>query len=966
MNAYAKFRRGAIALSVCSVTFMAGSVNAQEADVSTEPVDSLELEEIVVSGSRIRRPEFSQPTPVVSITAEEIQRFGTPDLGSILAELPAVGATGTLSGNATRRIGESAGVSSPDLRRLGLARTLTLVNGRRHVAAVAGSSQVDLSTIPVALVERIDVVTGGASAVYGSDAVSGVVNLILKDDYEGFEVNVTGADSLESVENRNLSVSGVAGFNFSEERGNVTFFASVDDIEQTPNNSIRQFSDFGTIVNPDDTGEEDGIPDRLTVPNVLSERISRTGVLNPFGGGIGLYTFDDAGNPVLQTARDGTNSFAFGSFPNGCSTCFSLDDSRTYLPEVERFTVGSTFNYDINPRLNAYASIKYTESDIIQLAQPIFRFGNIFINTQDNAFLEPGLRQQLLDGGQNSVQFAKFLDELGFRNATNERELIQYSAGLKGDFSLGATDVNFDVSYSAGETDNIRITPSELIEDNFEAAVDSVVDPATGQPVCRSLTAGSVNPQDCVAYNPFGFGQASQAAIDFVTADVFRIDNITQDVFSATFVTDSSAFFTLPGGAVDVVSGFEYREESASTTTDALTQSDVTSNAATPDNFGEFDVTEFFTEVSFPIIKDSFINELTLDAAYRTADYSHAGSADAWKVGFILAPVESFRFRGTVGEAVRAPNISEAFDAQSPGFENIDDPCDADNIGDDPDRVGNCAALGIPAGFQANDNVSIDTFTGGNPNLVSEESESWTLGFIWQPSFADGLNVTLDYYDIEIADAIIDVLAQDILDNCVDATGGPDQGFCSQIDRNPVTNDVDLVRSGFLNAAARDAEGYELNIDYRGISLESLNLPGQLNLSLIANHQTELNQFDFQDRPDEINVELGEIGDPETQYRLNMTYLANNYFNATWTARYIDRSAFIDLGPNADIPEDLFPAFTPSITTHDINLNYRISEGVSIYGGLRNVFDKVPGGNVRNAIYDLVGRRAYVGLRARF
>ena len=480
MSINAKFRRSAVALAVCSATFMAGSASAQsDADTPLNQVEAVELEEIIVSGSRIKRPEFSQPTPVVSITAEEIQRFGTPDLGSILAELPAVGATGTLSGNATRRVGESAGVSSADLRRLGLVRTLTLVDGKRHVGAVAGSSQVDLATIPAALVERIDVVTGGASAVYGSDAVSGVVNLILKDDYEGFEVNLSGADSLESVDNRNFSVSAVGGFNFAQDKGNITFFANIEDIEQTPQTSLRQFDNFSTVANPADTGEEDGIPDRFVVNNVLSERISRNGVLNPFGGGIGLYTFDDAGNPVVQTTRDLTNSFAFGSFPNGCEFCFRLEDTRTYLPEVDRNTFGSTFNYDLTDQVNAYGSIKYTQSDIVQLAQPIFRFGNVSINVEDNAFLDDGLRQQLLNAGQTNVTFAKFLDELGSRDATNDRELIQFIGGVKGDFNFGETKVDFDVSYSAGETENVRSTPNELIEDNFAAALDSVIDPNT-------------------------------------------------------------------------------------------------------------------------------------------------------------------------------------------------------------------------------------------------------------------------------------------------------------------------------------------------------------------------------------------------------------------------------------------------------------------------------------------------------
>jgi len=962
MKLYRKNRLNLISSSVLiALGASTGSVNAQQQDV-----EELTLEEVVITGSRISRPEFSQPSPVTSIDAKELRRFGTPDLGSILGELPSIGATGTLSGNAVSLNGADAGVSSPDLRRLGLERTLTLVNGKRQVGATAGSSQVDLSTIPTALIERVDIVTGGASAVYGSDAVSGVVNVILRDDFEGFEVNVSGADSLQGVSNQNWTVSGVGGFNFSKEKGNVTFFAAREETDTTVQSDIRQFSNFGTIINPDNTGENDGIPDLLEVPNILSERISRSGVLNPFGPLGDLIGFTDDGTPISQPVRENTSSFAFGNFPNGCDTCFNLEDSRTFIPEVDRNVFGARFNYDFNDRITAYGDVRYVESEIVQLAQPIFRFGNVSINVQDNAFLDEGLRQQLLADGQQSVTFSKFLDELGPRSATNDRELLQYTAGLKGNFNLSSTDIKFDFSYTVGEVDNTRRTPNELIEDNFAAALDSVIDPATGQAVCRSLTAGSLNPGNCVAFNPFGFAQSSLASRDFVAEDVVRLDEITQDVFSAVFTGDTSEFLNLQGGPISFVSGFEYREETSATTTDEITQSGISTNAATPDSSGEFDVTEFFTELVLPVLKDvPGAHELTFSAAYRTSDYSHVGSTDAWKADFLWAPIESFRFRGTLGEAVRAPNINEAFQAFSPGFDNIADPCDVDNIFDDPDRVANCAALGIPAGFQANDNVSIDILSGGNPNLDPEESESSTIGFIFQPTFLPGFSLTVDYYDIEITDAISFVDAQDVLDNCVDATGGPDTGFCSQIDRDPVTNDVVLVTSGFLNASAFDTEGYELNARYSGIELDRIGLPGQLDLSLQGTFVEELNFFVFQDRPDEIDVEVGEIGDPELQYRFNGTYSLND-LTVTWTSRFIDRSFLSDISPTGDIEEDRSPAFLASLTTHDISANYRISDNISVYGGVRNLLDDRPSGDTQNALYDLVGRRAFLGLRANF
>jgi len=960
-----KFRVKALSAGVAvALLSMGASTNIH----AQEDPEADKLEELIVTGSRISRPEFTQTAPVVSVTQEELRRFATPDLGQILSELPAIGATGTLTGNTAAAGGgnEVAGVSSVDLRRLGLNRTLVLVDGRRHVAAVAGSAQVDLSTIPSALVKRVDVVTGGASAVYGSDAVSGVVNVLLNDEFEGFQIDASYADSTQSVGNENYSANFTAGFNFAEDRGNVTVFAGTDQLEQTFATDIRQFSNFGTIVNPLDTGENDGIPDRLLVPNVGSELINNTTVINPFGGPAGTITFDAAGNPIPQVTRDGTNSFAFGNFPNGCTSCFFGETAEDFQPEVDKTFVGLQANYDVTDKLNVYGSFKYVETEVIQLFQPIFRFGGVAINVNDNPFLNNDVRQQLLDAGQQTATISRFFDDLGFRFADNDRELFQFVGGVKGEFDIGESNFNFDVSYVNGESENIRNTPNDLIEDNFEAALDAIVDPVTGQVVCRDLTAGSVNPGACAPFNPFGLNQASAASQAFIGATTTREDVIEQEVLTASLTSDTSAFFNLPGGAIDYAVGFEYRDESSSTITDALTQSGVLAGAATPDSAGEFDVTEFFAEVRLPLLSDiPFAQELTVEAAYRTADYSHAGSADAWKLSLDWAPIDGFRFRGTVGEAVRAPNISEAFDALSPGFANINDPCDADNIGDDPDRAANCAALGIPAGFQANDNVSIDIISGGNPNLFSETSDSYTLGFVFQPTFVDGLSLSVDYYDIEISDAILFVQPQDILDNCVGAAEGLDAGFCSQITRNPVTNDVDLVESGFLNASAINTAGWDVNFNYSNLDLGRIGLPGNLDFNIFFNFLTELDRFEFQALPEEVNVEDGEIGDPDFQYRMNATYRLEN-FSATWTTRFIERSFLLDLSPDGDIEEDQDVAFVSSETTHDLSVNYRVNDNIAVYGGVRNLFDNTPEGNINNPLYDIVGRRAFFGVNVNF
>ncbi|RUO61900.1 TonB-dependent receptor domain-containing protein [Pseudidiomarina insulisalsae] len=934
-----------------------------EERIQKEGIDDKEAaERIQVTGSRIARPELSQATPILVIGEDEIERAGTPDLGSILAELPAIGATDTVIGN--RGSNFSAGVSSADLRRLGAARTLVLVNGKRHVAGQPGSSQVDLSSIPSSLIQRVEVVTGGASAIYGSDAVSGVVNVILKDNYEGLELSATGSTSTEGVGAGSHQFTILGGGDFMNGRGNATFFMTQTRLEETLENDIRQFERWGTVLNPDNTGRLDGIPDRLFVRNVGSEMINRFGVINPFGSGT-RYTFGANGDPILQQNRDLTNSFAFGNFPGGCDTCFFGQDYVNYQPELRRETIGSTFNFSLTDSAELYGDFKYSRADISQQFQPSFRFGNIFIDVANNAFLDEGLRQELLANGQSFVRMAKFFDEWGNRSADNERQTFRVVSGVKGDVGIGSSVVDYDLYYSYGETSNVRNTLNSIIPGNFAAAVNSVIDPTTGEAVCADPSQASVNPEDCVAYNPFGFRQASQEAIDYVSADVTRTDTITQEYVGASFVTDSRGLVELPGGYIGVAFGFEYREETSETITDEFTRRGLTANAATPNEFGSYDVSEAFVEVNLPILADvAFAKELSVDAAFRKADYSHAGSVDAWKVGAIYSPFEDIRFRGTVGKAVRAPNIAEAFSPRSPGFAQVSDPCDADNINQNPNRAANCAALGVPEGFQANDNVSIQLISGGNPDLDPEESDSITLGMVYTPSYIENFSVTVDLYDIEISDAITFIQAQTVVNNCVDAVGGPSDTFCDQVSRDPSTNDITLVESGYLNASGLNTRGVEVDINY-WTDLARFDLPGRLQTNLFINHLLELEFFEFQTQPDLNNDERGEVGDPEWQARFSLTYRLDD-LRANWSARYIDRSALFDVTERLEAYENVSPNYVGSIVTHDLSADYHISDNFSINAGIRNVFDQTPPGYVGNPLYDLVGRRFFAGIKYMF
>ncbi|MGY0562893.1 MAG: TonB-dependent receptor domain-containing protein [Paraglaciecola chathamensis] len=965
----AKSIRLAVSLGALSAASFSTLTTAQE----TPAAEGEALEKISVTGSRIARAELSSPAPVISLSSEEIARFGTPDLGSILAEIPAIAAGSSLIGN--NNSNEDAGLSAPDLRSLGRDRTLTLVNGIRHVAGAPGSSAIDTGAIPAALIDKVEIITGGASAIYGSDAVSGVINIILKDDFEGFEFNAGVADSTEGVGTKSHNFNVLVGSTSEDGKGNITFYAGKSDIREVLLTDLQQHDYAGTVINPDDGGEDDGIADRFRVPFVGSEMINDFGVINPFGGGPRI-TFSPDGIGMDQVERINTNSFAFGNFDQAYDTVFFPDNYENYTPSQETVTLASTFRYDFNDNVRMYGDVKYVDKDIRQQFQPAFNFGGLSINVADNPFLDSATRQRLIDGGQDTtVSFSRFFGDLGNRSAANDRELFRVVLGFEGGFELGETVFDYDVFYTHGETKNTRRTLNDVIVDNLDAAIDAVIDPETGLAACRSQVPSaqgddyedpaSVNGGNCVAFNPFGTGNFSAEAADFISGDVLREDEITQDVYGASLSFDTGAFLELPGGAIGVAMGYEYREETSSTITDEFTKAGFYTSAATPDSFGGFDVEEYFIEVSAPLISDMFlVQELTLDAAYRTADYSHAGNADAWQVGLGWAPIEDLRIRATVSEAVRAPNVTEAFSPVSPGFARVSDPCDADNINEDPDRAANCLALGIPAGFEANDNVSVNTLSGGNTELFSETAESQTIGFVWTPAFIENFSLTVDYYNIEISDAINLVEAQDVADNCVDATGGPDVNFCGQIDRDPTTNDIALVRSGYINAAGFDTDGIEANVRYR-TDLSQFDLPGEVRINISATKVLSLDEFEFQTRPDEINVEDGEVGDPSLQWSTSIDYRIDD-LNVNWSSRFIDKSALFDVSPGGGSPEDASPNFIDSVWTHDLSAVYYLNDNVSFSAGIRNVFNEVPSGNTFDALYDLIGRRANAGVKVTF
>ncbi len=940
------------------------------------------VSELVVTGSRIPRPNLEQPTPVATINTTAIENAGTSSLGDIIAQLPALASSGTVRANSDSGA-NLGGLSFPDLRSLGTSRTLTLVDGKRHVAGDAGDTAVDLNSIPPALVDRVEVITGGASAVYGSDAVTGVINIILKDDFEGYEFNMQAGAPIEGKYGQNYSASLTGGWNFQDGRGNVTLTVFGDKQERVRGPDVRGLADWATIENPADTGPEDGVPDRLFRPYVLTEYFSRYG--NIVGGDslTPVTGFDAAGNPVAIPPRTGDNNLFFGSFAGPCAVCESTDEGAVIVPRLARFGGASTFRYDITPNIRFRGDIKYVETHVLDTFSPSFTTFEYGLDP-DNAFITPAIQAQLdRFPGDRFFYVNRVNYDIGGRNTDTTRKTFRGVAALEGEFDAGFADLRWEASYNYGRTRNLFEGTNGLIPGNFNSAIDAVVDPASGQIRCRRDVPSAFYPgytpptgttvgETCVPFNLFG-AQNSRAAAEYVTFEETRKHTITQQVGSASFNFDTSRFFNLPGGPLAFAAGAEWRREQSRNINDELVKSGITESAPQPDAVGGFEVREVFAEFDAPLLRDApFAHRLSVNGAVRYAEYSHAGDATAWKIGGNWAPVQDFTLRGTYSKATRAPNITEAFLPATAGFSGVFDPCEASSLNVDPDRAANCAALGVTFD-DATDN-QFPGVTSGNPNLDSERAETWTLGFVLQPRWITGLALTVDYYNIEIKDAISFLDPQDAADKCVD---GPSLAveYCNLIIRDPTTRQITSYLSSYLNQAALTTAGYDIQLTYgRGIDDITANwgalsrLDGRLTGSFNANYTEKLRVFAFGDFPDEVDREEGEVGDPRWSFISSLSY-NQGPVTLTWESSYTD-----EVRRNKDVSTERSDRpFVEAVWYHDLIARYAVDFGVrtELFVGVNNIFDKtipvgISGNTADTAAYDIYGRYVFAGVKARF
>ena len=724
-------------------------VNGQITTVSGAPANESNSNAIVVTGTRIQRPNLQSPVPITSISQEELTNQGQVSVGDALNDLPALRSTFSQQ-NSGRFIG-TAGQNFLDLRGLGTNRTLVLVDGRRFVTGSPGSFDVDVDDIPQDLIDRVDVVTGGESAVYGSDAVAGVVNFILKKNYDGFTIRGQGGESKYGDRPVDF-VSTTFGKNFADGRGNIAINAEYTHAGELYFRDRAHASDVcGFEPNPADFGGRrdprtasgdltDGIPDNIFVCGLRSPGITVGGALGAVSSGQ-TVAFAPNGNLVFSSVP----SRSFVTLGGGVQSNDPLDgitarETGDLAVGQNRYAASVIGHFDVSDLFKPFVQGTFVRQKAFQEFQPTFfegdlhtffagAFGaNVPSLTCNNGFLNAQALTQLQNFGFCSapdpvtglrdgiVYINRFNVDMGARKEIDVRTTYRIVAGITGDFK---NDWHYEISFNYGHTKQDNQQHNDLFIQNidgtpgpFALAVDAVsvlngaiVAPGTpGSTVeCRSTLTNPSN--GCVPLDLFGEGAPSQAAIHFVnrTSDLFQ--NATQEDALAFLSGDTQQWFSLPGGPIGFSVGLEHRRETAETHADPISASGGTFFNAFPEfNPNAFTVSEAFGELNVPILKDvPFAHELTVSGAARYSHYGLGiGNTFAWNANAIWAPVRDLRLRANYSKSVRVPTLGDLFSPPTVNFAFIADPCDQNNINSDPNFAANCAAAGVPTTVTSN------------------------------------------------------------------------------------------------------------------------------------------------------------------------------------------------------------------------------------------------------------------------
>jgi len=945
--------------------FVANTIAAQE-EAATD--------EIVVTGTRIARPEVDFANPVAVISADTIAQSGRTNLAELLVLSPTLlgSTTGDLTGGSEPDFGET-GLNLLDLRNLGENRTLVLVDGRRHVAGLAGSAAVDINAIPSDLIEAVDILTGGASAIYGADGVSGVVNFRMKRDFEGVRLRAEGGTSYERDGESGL-LAFTAGRNFAAGRGNVALayeFARQRRVSDQDRSYLQQ-SGGNLYQNQDDLDDDPDLPDLVTYYDVRYADSARMGAVDvDFDLGGDLEGDGDPYDRGFLLENSGGYTVGGSSTPvNGYQ--------GDLFPELDRHIVNLIGHYELSNRLTLYGEAKYARGTARSESQPTFDF--YLFQTPENPFMPQAIIDAIVPGAAaayfedpetpDGVLVTRDHYDLGIVGEDITRETLRGVVGATGTLS---ERMKYDVYYTWGETRSRIVSVNNRLEAQWAAAVDVVTDPGSGDPICRVLLEDPIPEgfEDCLPYNIFGEGVRDPAAIDFAMEDTVTRTRVQQQVLSAALSGDLGGFLELPGGSIGYAVGAEWRdEESRSRPAQSLIDGLTWAETQLPVDAG-FDVRELFAEVNLPVITDApWAHLLSFGAAVRFSDYSTAGSSTSWKLDGVYAPVGSFRVRATWSQAVRAPNIAELFRPESTAFGFVVDPCDLAELNNGTaTREANCAqlltALGVdPETFSPSNSPQSSVFTEGlergNPDLIEETARTWTAGVVWQPESFDGFSMTLDWYDIEIRDAINTPEAIELAELCVDQPT-LDNPYCPAIDRDPETGFIIGYTAQPENVARFTTAGLDLALRW----LSEPTRFGEFELKFVGNY---LHELEFIAVPGaSLDSDVNEEDIPEYSATFDASWIRGDLtlgYGVNWFSR-TDSFTTEQIAGDPDYAERRFLRVKPR-WDHEVRAAWDVNERLQVNGGVNNLFNQEPEFGYASYPISAMGRYFYLGAEYAF
>jgi len=753
--------------------------------VPAAPAEPEPAPEITVTGSRIARNGYRAPTPVTVIGRAEIEAAAPENIAEYVNTLPAVVGSQTAQSNTLSTGQGSGGVNALNLRNLGELRTLVLVDGQRSVGSLL-TGVVDINTIPQQLISRVDVVTAGASAAYGSDAISGVVNFVLDKTYKGTKGEVS-AGATTYGDNINWQVSLAHGREFAGGRGHILLsgeYAAAYGVKGQPRDWINR--SWGYVVNPaygTGAGRSTSVPQYLVRDRVGNASFAPGGIITAsgannilrgiaFGPGGAPYRYDygELDTPPLNVGGDWART--------------NMHDAGDLAQELRRYNLFGRVSFEFSPALELFGQVQYSRSDSENRASSQTNQGNIVIRP-DNPFIPTQVRDIMQANGLTQFNLGTQNRDLPSYSLDNSRTVKRYVVGGNGRFAALGSDWKWQAYYQLGISRNFEQAKDVTATAHFNNAIDAVAGPG-GTVICRSTLTNPGN--GCIPYNVMGIGVNSDALQDYLfPGNPYRHQKLRQSVVAVSL---SGEPFETWAGPVSLAVGAERRTESVSGDSDARSQAGGWASGNYRPTFGRYVVKEAFAEIAVPLMKSDRLGDIDLNGAVRGTDYSTSGYVTTWKAGMIYAPLPDLRFRATRSRDIRAPNLAELYQGAS------------------------SVQAVVMDRFNGNRLDTVQSITLGNPNLKPEKADTLSLGVIAQPAFVPGLSASVDYFDIKLKGGIGSITSIVTMDRCFDGLSQ----YCDAIVRAPGilgTDDISIINQQPYNIASRSTRGLDIEASYR-------------------------------------------------------------------------------------------------------------------------------------------------------